>query len=266
MKLGISYNLFDGEELLEGSINCIRKHVDFISVVYQRVSNFGNEANPNLVDDLIRMQSNGLVDELYEYTPIVFNGAGNEIEKRNIGLQLSKNVGCSHHMSIDADEYYIEYEFKYAKEKIVRDDNDASFCPLISYYKTWEHIIKITETLSNPLTFPPYVSMIYKIKENSLFLTKGRSIVLVDPTRKIQPINNPIIFERNEIQMHHGSYIRNNIATKLVNSSANKNFNKDIDNIINYYNSWNYPEQALWAGKPTKLYSVEKIKKLFNNT
>ena len=46
MKLGISYNVFDGEELLEKSILCIRDQVDFISVVYQEKSNFGNQCDP----------------------------------------------------------------------------------------------------------------------------------------------------------------------------------------------------------------------------
>ena len=40
MKIGVSYNLFDGEELLESSIKSIRKNVDYISVVYQTISNF----------------------------------------------------------------------------------------------------------------------------------------------------------------------------------------------------------------------------------
>ena len=31
MRLGVSYNLFDGEELLEHSIRCIREKVDYIS-------------------------------------------------------------------------------------------------------------------------------------------------------------------------------------------------------------------------------------------
>ena len=34
MKLGVSYNLFDGEELLESSIKSIRDNVDYVSVVY----------------------------------------------------------------------------------------------------------------------------------------------------------------------------------------------------------------------------------------
>ena len=62
MKLGVSYNIFDGEELLEGSIKQIRQHVDHISVVYQVVSNFGNPCNPELVPLLERLKSEGLVD------------------------------------------------------------------------------------------------------------------------------------------------------------------------------------------------------------
>ena len=40
MKLGVSYNLWKGEELLKYSIKAIREHVDYIVVVYQNLSNF----------------------------------------------------------------------------------------------------------------------------------------------------------------------------------------------------------------------------------
>lgn len=35
-KLGITYSLFDGEELLKYSIKQIRKSADYINVVYQK--------------------------------------------------------------------------------------------------------------------------------------------------------------------------------------------------------------------------------------
>ena len=50
MKLGVSYNLFDGEELLTDSIKSIRDSVDIVSVVYQTESNFGQKANPGLAN------------------------------------------------------------------------------------------------------------------------------------------------------------------------------------------------------------------------
>ena len=37
-KLGVSYNLFNGEELLEASIKSIRQNVDYINVIYQEYS------------------------------------------------------------------------------------------------------------------------------------------------------------------------------------------------------------------------------------
>jgi len=59
MKIGVSYNLFDGEELLESSIKSIRKNVDYISVVYQTVSNFGNPCDEGLVPLLEELKSKG---------------------------------------------------------------------------------------------------------------------------------------------------------------------------------------------------------------
>ena len=58
------------------------------------------------------------------------------------------------------------------------------------------------------------------------------SPVLVDPTRRMSPSDKGIVLERKDIQMHHGSYIRNNIETKLTNSSASVNFKNDIDRIV----------------------------------
>jgi len=53
MLLGLAYNLFDGEELLEYSIKSIRKNVDFICVVWQKISNHGEQCNEGLEELLI---------------------------------------------------------------------------------------------------------------------------------------------------------------------------------------------------------------------
>ena len=45
MKLGLAYNLFDGEELLEYSLRSIRNNVDYISVQYQEISNHGEKCH-----------------------------------------------------------------------------------------------------------------------------------------------------------------------------------------------------------------------------
>ena len=100
MKLGVSYNIFDGEEPLENSIKSIRKNVDYISVVYQEISNFGNPCNENLIPLINELKNEGLVDEIFKYRPQPQRGGHfNEISKRNIGLFLSEGVKCTHHMS-----------------------------------------------------------------------------------------------------------------------------------------------------------------------
>ena len=257
MKLGVSYNLFDGEELLEGSIKQIRQHVDYISVVYQRVSNFGNPCNDGLIPLLQRLYDEKLIDEVFEFMPKINKGGhSNEIQKRNIGLALSQGAGCTHHMSMDSDEYYLPSEFDNLKKLIEDGDYDSSFCQMQTYYKSWEY------SLNPPEEY--YVSLIFKIKQDSNYVMGYPTPVLVDPTRRMSPSVKPLILKREQIQMHHGSYIRDNIRTKLTNSSASVNFNNDIDRIVNHYNTWEYPNKVLWGGLPSTLHNVKRVNNLFN--
>ena len=256
MKIGVSYNLFDGEELLEGSINCIRKEVDYISVVYQTVSNFGNPCDEGLVPLLEDLKKRGFIDELLVYKPTINKGGHyNEILKRNLGVYLSLGRKCTHHMSMDSDEYYLLDEFKYLKKIILEGDYDSSACMLQTYYK--EPIYRLD---------PPedyYVSLLYKITNNSNYQLGKRLPVLVDPTRCMEP-GNCKIFKRDEIQMHHLSYIRKDIRKKLQNSSAVVNFKERVDKLVDYHNKWEYPQQALMAGAPDKFYNIIKVKKQFD--
>ena len=159
-------------------------------------------------------------------------------------------------MSMDSDEYYIKEEFNNIKKDIIENDYDSSYCQMQTYYKSWEYCLDPPEEY--------YVSLIFKIKNDSEYVIGGPAPVLVDPTRRMSPSSKPIILKREEIQMHHGSYIRNNIKTKLQNSSASINFNNDIDRIVEYYNTWEYPNKALWGGAPSVLHNVKKIKNIWD--
>jgi hypothetical protein len=255
MKLGVSYNVFDGEELLEGSIKQIRNQVDYVSVVYQTKSNLGNSCDKNLVPLLKRLQKNGLIDYIEEYKPIGINPHFDEITKRNIGLELSKKENCTHHMSMDTDEYYLLEDFISVKKLIEENDYDSSYCQMRTYYKTWDYQLDPPEDY--------YVSLIYKIKQNSKFIFAHNCPVLVDPTRRMSLCESPIILQREQIEMHHGSYIRNNIRTKLTNSSASVNFSKEIDKLVNHYDNWEYPQEVLWGGLPSKYLKVKEVKNKF---
>lgn len=254
MKLGVSYNVFDGEELLEGSIKQIRSEVDYISVVYQTISNFGDNCDKNLISHLEDLKSKGLVDEIYEFFPPSFNGSGNEISKRNIGLNLSKKNGCTHHMSMDTDEYYDIEQFKYLK-KIMNEGNfDSSACQMTTYYKEPIYRLEPKEEY--------FVSLIYKIRDGIEFNSVGFP-VLVDPTRRMD-CGNFRKFTRDEIEMHHMSYVRKNINKKMNNSSAKVNFQNAIPMLTEYFNKWKFGKKALMPGRPPMEYDVVETENKFN--
>ena len=56
-KLGVAYNLFTGFELLEYSIKCILKEVDYICVVYSLTSHRGDKPKSDFLDDLIELKT-----------------------------------------------------------------------------------------------------------------------------------------------------------------------------------------------------------------
>ena len=180
MKIGISYNLFDGEELLEDSIRSIRPHVDYISVVYQETSNFGNPCSEELVPLLTRLKNEGSVDELYRYKPHPLKGGHhNEITKRNIGLFLSEGQKFTHHMAMDSDEFYTNEQFELMKKTMVDGDYDSGACQMTTYYK--EPIYRLDPKEDY------YVSLLYKIRRGNQYVLGLYFPVLVDPTRRIEP-------------------------------------------------------------------------------
>lgn len=256
MKVGVSYNIFDAEEHLEGSIKQIRNCVDFISVVYQQTSNFGDKCNPNLINLLNKLVSKKLVDQIVEYFPLqMANPHDNEINKRNIGLVLSKSNECTHHMSMDTDEYYKEDQFNYVKKIMLEGNYDSSACQMSTYYKEPIYRIEPKEEY--------YVSLLFKIKPNVIYNFANKFPVLTDPTRSMVP-GNFRSFSREEIEMHHMSFVRLDIEKKLNNSSAKINFEKFIPEFLDYFKNWSCGMKAITPGKPPTEYDIIVVENDFN--
>jgi len=246
----VSYNVFDGEELLKDSILSIRDSVDYISVVYQEISNFGNKCSDNLLPLLNELYESKLIDKLYKYEPrLEITPHFNEVNKRNIGYFISMENYMDYHMSMDSDEFYLKDEFEFMKSKYVEEGLDSAYCQMLTYYKNKNYILDPPEDY--------YVSLFYKVNEYYYYYFHAQSPVLVDSTRRMEP-GKFKIFERNEIQMHHLSYVRNNIRSKFTNSSANKDF-KDIDKTIEYFNNWNEGDDAMMMGSDIKMYKTKKV-------
>ncbi len=214
MKLGVSYSVWDGEELLEYSIKSIRNQCEYINVVWQKKSWFGEPCNETLEPVLANLKEKGLIDELILFVPdTTLSAQQNELNKRNLGLEYVKKANCSHFLTMDADEFYEEKEFKKAKDFITKYKITHSICNLYSY----SHI-----NCRESHFLQMFVPFIHKINKKSKLELDACSPCpwVVDPTRQIPLSFFYKICVMSNIVMHHYSGVRKDIAKKYRNSSA----------------------------------------------
>lgn len=254
MKLGASYNAFDDSvELLRDSIVSIRDNVDYVSVVYQKISNYGQQGKPETLELLKELQDDKLIDDCFLFEPKVGHGSINEVNKRNYGLQTCKNASCTHFMTMDCDEYYKQVEFANAKDIICKEDYDTTICSIQNYFKKPTYQIRPF----NKLTVP----FITRINDKLSYNKSNKFPTLVDPTRRSIP-GKWHLFERDIIEMHHFSYVRSNIRDKLTNSSARGCF-KQIDNFITLYDDYK-PGDTFWISEPPGKETTVEVENFFN--
>lgn len=209
MKLGVSYIVFNGEELLKFAIASIRPVVDFISVIYQTTSYFGNLADPMPVLNQIKG-----IDQLIHFeSDLAIPPQQNELKIRNLGRQLSINAGCSHHISADTDEFYDKDQLAYAKTF----DCDMSLAYMDLYYKEPTFLVYPASKMM--------VSFIHPADNEYDIIPKYP--FPIDITRRLKKFENFKVFTRQEVTIHHMSYVRKNIRGKLVNTCNGKNYNID---------------------------------------
>jgi len=258
--VGASYNLFDGEELLEDSILSIRKAVQHISVVFQVRSHWGNaHPNPNMIRDLENLKQRGLIDSLIIFDPsrtgldsAVDNKTFHQfdVEKRNLGIRDALTAGCSLFISLDSDELYSVNQFQYMVDVMTFGKYEASAVKHIQYYKSNRFIKRFSEQ--------EYVSGIIKIGPETKFVYNFECPYAIDPARKPN-VYRYRKFRRFEIEMHHLSFVRLDIATKFVNHGAREDVKSGVDAMVNYFNAWHWPQPGMWAGN--KAVSLRKIRK-----
>lgn len=232
MKIGISYSLFDCEELLQRSVEVLREGgVEHVSVLWQKISYFGQPASEGVEDLLHDLVRRKLVDELRLYSP-KYSGKPafslyttkfakmDENAKRNLGLEIARSVGCTHFLSIDADEFYLPKEFRNAAKFIDKNDVDYSVVSIQPYHLRPTHALHaINDSLK-----VPFLTNIQKWPD-TWFEFGGLGFGTdcnTDPTRRISmtPDRQKLhIFPEKQIMMHHMRTIRKNLCRKYVNST-----------------------------------------------
>lgn len=212
LKWGISYSVFDGEELLEKSLKSVRNSADYINVVYQTTSWYNESCSKDLIRVLKKCKEQNLIDEIIEYKPNYEKSAGKqELEKRNIGLKYSKKAGCDYFMPMDTDEFYLGNELEKLKRKISINGITNAYCMQKLYLTPTK---RIQEFPRHAVTLFGKINVFSKMKANK------NNIILIDPTRQISGFFNKKPYVFLDIYMHHYSFFRKDINKKIRNSSG----------------------------------------------
>ncbi len=224
MKLSAIYSVWDSEELLTKSIEFLGDHVDLVIIVYQTISNFGENYDP--LPAIEHLHQNDKVLFVKFEPELSYPAMQNERLKRNLGLQFAKANHCTHFLHIDCDEFY--EDFGVAKKAFLESGHKGSVCRLHTYFK------KPTLRFDKPEDY--FVPFIHELREDTMSGSSSYKY-WVDPTRTV---NESDIIEL-PIFMHHFSWVRRDIMRKARNSSANFNDQRVARNkqIFEDYNSPN---------------------------
>lgn len=235
MKLGVCYMVFDGEELLRPAITSIRSQVDFISVTWQKMSYHGNLNDTDLEPLINQLKADNLLDQAVFFEPdLKKSPKENELLLRNIGLQTSRDAGCTHHISFDVDEFVLPEQMKYAKETF--GDHDCSMIQNIYYYKkpTWR---------MHPNVKNNWVSFIHPVTTEYAMIPNYSHRIEV--TRRLTPYEKIKVYKADECVVHHMSYVRQNMAKKLKNSVTGTLFT--IDKFVEEFDKYQLGERLVVA-------------------
>lgn len=203
MKLGVTYSIFSGLELLKPSLLNVRPFADHIVGVYSNISHTGQEAPKYLKPLLKELFDNGLIDELIEVnSPILTDPIqmqGHFRLKRETGRMLCKNAGCTHHMIKDCDEFFHPAQFAAAKQ--LSAEYDSTVAPIAEYCKKPTLRIKTKSAL--------HVPVIQKI-DLPLHRCNPFLPISVDVGRTVKGVQRFKIFTEAELVMHHMTLVRIN--------------------------------------------------------
>jgi len=257
-KLAVSYIIFDDViEHIESSIKTIRENVDYISIVYQHVSYYGNKGRDSNFELLKKLLNQKLIDKIiHNDCDLNLSPKQNEIKNRNIGLTDAIEEQYEYFISLDGDEYFDTKQFKQAKLHIIDNQYESSACEMLTYYKYLNLVLDPPEDF-----FCPFI---YKINRNFSFGNNIDFPVGVDLTR-IYHVNKFKKFERTELIMHHMSSVRSSFKLKLVNHGCYSQFNNEVEKLVGYFDNYQYPDKILFQANPYKFYNPKIVTPYFIN-
>lgn len=226
MKLCAIYNVWDDYDLFHHSAKNIRNLVDGVILVHGEYSNFGETCR------LEHFQHGQIHDKFTHviYEPIKADARTNETAKRNFGLQKARELGYTHFIMMDADEFYEPNEFKNELERFKDPNLMGLVCRVKCYFRSPELTIGYDTTLV-PFVHKITPSLRFEFNKNYPFAWTSldriphthTKQIRIDPTRSMNIAND---VEWSEITMHHYSWVRKDVKKKIRNSTARQNIER----------------------------------------
>lgn len=208
MKIVAVYNIFNGLEIFDKSIEYTRKYVDEIIFVYQTISYRGS-TNPDVIPTIEKYPD----IKKYQFNPdMKLMPKDNELNKSNWMLDIARLNGADYMLFMDCDHIYQQgVKFTDAIEKATK--YDISWTKMQTYYKypTWQ--------LDPPEDY--YMPFLIKLYPHTQFIKNLPFYpVVVDPTLRINTFMNNYVFPFDDFHFHHYSMVRKDITEKFTNSPS----------------------------------------------
>ena len=271
-KLGYGIIVFDDVCHLRNMLKEVRPHCDVIVLCLQNESYYGVPIRKEVINHVNELVNEKLVDNVIWFNPTnMHEEEGNhsprfiETDKRNFILDyLQNDAGCSHSMVIDSDEYYDGTDFKNAKDIIDRTDGmKITYCQYINYYRDYMHLMVW-----------PFLCYVPFITESSyrFSFTNGSFDRPSDPTRRYEIKKDGeryFLMNFNIVKMHHLSWIRQDIKSKIDNWSSRKYFDHAVglrERILDRYENYRDGQNAIiMFNTPNYEVVVNKLDKQYIN-
>lgn len=267
-KLGMGVVAFDDVTHLKNICSEIRDLVDVIVICLQDKSYFGISIDNKVVEYINELKREGFVDDVMWFEGKDYGDSPEaprltETDKRNAIIDHLQNIhGCSHVLITDSDEFYEHDEFKNAKNAVEEGNFNVSYCRYVNYYRDYRHIML--------WPYKAYVPFISKSSYRFDF-KKGTFNKPSDPTRRyvMGADEHYALFSFDLIKMHHLSWIRSNIESKIDNWSSKRYFESIEglrDRILDRYNNYKDGQNAIiMFGTPDNEVVVNVLHKQYIN-
>src|SRR6186713_298076 len=213
MKLVAIYNCWSDWDWLDISVDKIAPLVDGFVIVASEKSNWGELSPiPSRWKDKVDIRE-----------PFFNHPLNCETDKRNFGLQIAKQRGFTHFITLDCDELYETEAFLKAKERFhMEPDLQGLVCKTQVYFKSPKLTLGFDHTL---VPFIHRLNPLIKHEFNKRYPYAWENGHLhIDPSRSLN-INSGV--KMDEAVMHHYSWVRSDYEKKIRNSTARNNILKD---------------------------------------